>query len=440
MEFQSPDSSISVDRHSDAFVDDTQNGLNDAHMLQPWTIHELFEKLQAMAQTWERLLHCSGGALELSKCSYYVLYWQWIHGLPSLISKQKVQEKVGSIALTLGLNSNKTPIKQLDTSEAHKTLGVWLAPDGSEAAQINYLLTKSHQVATLISQSKLTRLEAYMAYHLCWIPAVSYSFGITTIPNKALVSIQSHPTMAFLQKMGFNRNFPRAVAVGPRDMGGLALRNLPIEQGIARIINILKHVYNRTETGKLILIALNFLQRDAGTAQHLLVDPIPRLTYLSQCWLSALRDFLRMHQTQLHIREAWNFRESRVNDVFLMDTFRKSSMFSNTELYNLNLVRIFLNVATLSDITSADGNSIDRHAFQASKLPNRTSHYLWPRQPEITIFQRRLWTRALRSQFTRDPYNITTSSTARHLVNPLKRWHALPNQSGSIIITQSPIS
>ena len=320
MVFQSPDGLISVERYSDAFVDDTQNGTNDAHCSQSWTLDELIERLQAMAQTWERLLHCSGGALELTKCSYYLLSWKWTNGIPNLLTLQETQAGA-PITLKSGTSNKPIPIHQLAPSEAHKTLGVWLAPDGNEKAQVDYLLSKSHQIAILISQSNFTRLEAHMAYHLCWIPAVTYSFGISTIPDSALLTIQSHPTMNFLQKMGFNQNFPRAISFGPQELGGLALRNLPVEQGIARISTFLEHVYNDSETGKLILISLHSLQLEAGTKSHLLADPLPKMSYLTQCWISALRDFLRQHQTQIHVTDAWNFTLPRVNDKFLMDKF-----------------------------------------------------------------------------------------------------------------------
>ena len=37
MRFTAPDNSLTVERHSDAFVDDAQNGLNNAHLDIPWT-------------------------------------------------------------------------------------------------------------------------------------------------------------------------------------------------------------------------------------------------------------------------------------------------------------------------------------------------------------------------------------------------------------------
>ncbi len=88
MHFKSPTTHLTIERFSDAFVDDTPNGLNDSKGKKLWTLGELLLGLTAMAKTWERLLFSSGGALELKKCSYYVTYWTWQDGLPGMLSQR----------------------------------------------------------------------------------------------------------------------------------------------------------------------------------------------------------------------------------------------------------------------------------------------------------------------------------------------------------------
>ncbi len=51
-----PSKTIVVERHSDAFVDDAQNGLNDVVEDCPWDLPTLPLKLQQMFQTWEYLV------------------------------------------------------------------------------------------------------------------------------------------------------------------------------------------------------------------------------------------------------------------------------------------------------------------------------------------------------------------------------------------------
>ena len=67
-------------RLADAFVDDTSMDFtSDSDSV---TLNELIRRLQTIAQTWEHLLFLSGGKLNLGKCSWYVLRWEWDKGRP----------------------------------------------------------------------------------------------------------------------------------------------------------------------------------------------------------------------------------------------------------------------------------------------------------------------------------------------------------------------
>jgi hypothetical protein len=95
--------------------------------------------------------------------------------------------------------------------------------------------------------------------------------------DKDLHSIQTQATSSFLLKMGFNRHFPRVVCYGPLEFGGLIFRDLFTEQGALRIKSLMEHMYHDTKTGRLIMIALQSLQMEAGISAHLLTDPTPLL-------------------------------------------------------------------------------------------------------------------------------------------------------------------
>ncbi len=51
MTYCSPNRGILVSQHSDAFVDDTQHGITDAHLSNSWSISKLIRKMMLMAQT-----------------------------------------------------------------------------------------------------------------------------------------------------------------------------------------------------------------------------------------------------------------------------------------------------------------------------------------------------------------------------------------------------
>ena len=74
MHFSAP-SGPSHSRLSDAFVDDTSVGFTSSDS--SVSFEDLIRRLERIAQTWEHLLHLSGGQLILKKCSWFAMRWQW---------------------------------------------------------------------------------------------------------------------------------------------------------------------------------------------------------------------------------------------------------------------------------------------------------------------------------------------------------------------------
>lgn len=140
MKFSSPDSPIKHSRLIDAFVDDTSLGFTDAGNLP-------LETMTTLAQTWEKLLFYSGGTVNLPKCSWYIMYWDWKNGRPKI---RPAQPQDDTVALTTQGNTTATPtpIRRTDTNKANRILGVYLSPDGDFKDQIQILKQKADQFAT----------------------------------------------------------------------------------------------------------------------------------------------------------------------------------------------------------------------------------------------------------------------------------------------------
>ena len=75
--FESPDRSMTVHFHMVGFVDNSTGQVN--HFLednQP-TLDTLVQSMAKDAQLWNMLLHTSGGKLEIPKCSYHIIYFEF---------------------------------------------------------------------------------------------------------------------------------------------------------------------------------------------------------------------------------------------------------------------------------------------------------------------------------------------------------------------------
>ncbi len=134
-------------------------------------------------------------------------------------------------------------------------------------------------------------------------------------------------------------------------------------------------------------------------------------------------------QLQLQLTPQWNFFLSRKHNDFLMDIFCRSRDFSETNLRNLNAVRMYLQVATVVDIATADGQYLNTKTLHANKLTTCWLVWSWIRQPEITLSQRALWTKALRKHLTQSANNTcSVRQTCSKLCIPLGPWNAPSNQ------------
>ena len=122
----------SVQQPMSGFVDDTTIWVNNLHsnLHSPLPLQRLMTNTQQTAQWWEKLLHASGGKLELSKCFYYLIVWLFDDdGNPYLAQF----EPSPLTAITLNDSSSTThqQISLKQSTHSHKTLGVFENPSGN---------------------------------------------------------------------------------------------------------------------------------------------------------------------------------------------------------------------------------------------------------------------------------------------------------------------
>ena len=120
---------------------------------------------------------------------------------------------------------------------------------------------------------------------------MTYSLPVTTFDTKTLNKIQRRAVQAILNKLGVSKSFPRRVAFGPKDLCGMALLDMSVEQGVRGVQHFTDHLFSRDSVGNLILIALRSLQLESGCGFHLLEHPSEWVPYITSCWLTSIRDF-----------------------------------------------------------------------------------------------------------------------------------------------------
>jgi hypothetical protein len=417
--FTSPDQQVHYATRAKMFIDDNTNYSNDFQrwLTQPPTPEHLRDLIQHDAQTWERLLWTSGGLLKLEKCLYYLTYWSFDEdGSASLVPASKLPP----MTLSSGDSGITTPIDQYDSTTAHRTLGNWLSSNLQMNTAFEKLESRAGTYTRGIAVGYLTPYDAWVSYFACFLPSMTYTFPVTHHKKAKLDKLQASPKRATLLKLGYRRNIPDAVVYGSIQYGGIGLRPLFIEAGIAQYLIFTRHLRAQTDIGSLLRITLHWWQLQAGVSFSLLEFPATTLTYLNWDWFTCFRSFLRDISGSLHVKEVNSHLPIplRANDLCLMDTVTTLPGITQKMLETFNLVRLYLGVAFLSEISSADGRHLCRDAWQGSRT--RHTPLLWPYQatPSQASFQ--VWRRILATAFldgrrTRVEYRTKDLFLARSL-------------------------
>jgi hypothetical protein len=163
--------------------------------------------------------------------------------------------------------------------------------------------------------------------------------------------------------------------------GGLGLRDLFLELGIAQLKLFIRHIRARTSQGVLLIIRLSWWHLVAGSSTLLLQQPQHPVDYVDFTWYSALQAFLKRidGSVQIPTDELIHWHPLRVDDVNIMAVVGGLDGVTRADRTAFNRCRRFLGVFYLSEITTADGQCIHRESWRGCRP--RFSPLLWPHQP-----------------------------------------------------------
>jgi hypothetical protein len=394
------------------FVDDSNGQVNSFLSNESKEeLQQLVKKAEYNATTWSQLLHATGGALELSKCSYHILYWQFAsHGAPVL---GNIISNAQPITVPDPLSGEKYTMEYLPPSVAHKTLGHYKEPMGIQKVQFQRLKEKSDQATEFLWTTHLTRQEAWTFYHSCYLPSVMYPLTSSFLSEKQLDKIQQKAMTIIYAKCGFNRHTKREVLFGPRELGGAEFSRLFIKQGIAQAQYLLRHWRIHSTIGKLMKCALAWIQLSLGVSFPLLERVHVSLPHLESKWFASLRRFLATIDAAIQLDNPEVPPTQREHDEYIMDLIMNARRFSNAEIRKLNYCRLYLQVVTLADVTKPNGVELDPNLLRGyPSLMSSKSTLLSVNQDRPSEKEWMLWRKA----------NLIWSSPDGTLLRPLGNW------------------
>jgi hypothetical protein len=159
--------------------------------------------------------------------------------------------------------------------EAHKTLGVWKSMKENDVTHINHLKTRSFNMSSMFATCGLLPHQADVALRMICTPAMTCSLPAENISEKVLDKIQAKALESFTSALGFNRNFPRSVILGPTEFGGEFIPHLNTKSYIQKIEILLANVRGKTELGTLFCINLGWVHLLVGRGESFLASHYP---------------------------------------------------------------------------------------------------------------------------------------------------------------------
>ena len=137
------------------------------------TLETMTNKLNHMVQTWGKILFYSGGALNLTKCSWHVLYWDWKNGRPVA---RPITTADSNLELSTHWNAEITHqiTKRLPLDKPSRLLGVHLSSDGNFSDQILILKDKADKFAIRLPSPKITPQDIMTFHQTTYAPSVRY--------------------------------------------------------------------------------------------------------------------------------------------------------------------------------------------------------------------------------------------------------------------------
>ena len=396
------------------FVDDSNGQTNCFHSDDQRSTEVLLAQTRHDIQVWNDILWASGGALELPKCSYQLMHWQFTaEGVPILAG--------GTSGLDLQIddshcgNQRQQSISQLSAHSAHKTLGHYMTPSGNQSQQFNILKKKSDAIAMKLLKSPLTRHEAWTYYFAMYLPSIGYPLPMTHFTRDQLHRIQQKALSAIIARCGYNRNTHRAIIFGSTKYGGANFRHLYSIQGAGQVQLFLK--FWRTplsQAGKLLRISVSWLQLAAGISSPIFEAVNPSIAYCDSKWLLSLRSYLCHIGGSLRISPTFVPPLEREYDHFIMDEVIHSTWFNPREIKLINLCRLYLQVLLISDITNVTGTHLDKFMAKGEVDHRKSGHTAGHRfvqdRPPARVWT--LWRKA----------NLLWSDEHGRLRQPLGAW------------------
>lgn len=180
--FTHPITGTKITDHATQYVDDKTEMINSqgADITQSNSPNitsaereHLFEHANNNSKIWTSMLWLSGGNLNYNKCFYYYVQPQYNYN-----SNRKTyaneRKSPGTIKVINPDTTQVSTIQRLPPTEARRSLGVMISPNGESSAQIEKSTERATSLTSRLKRSKLSNKTKWTALNSVIEPGIIY--------------------------------------------------------------------------------------------------------------------------------------------------------------------------------------------------------------------------------------------------------------------------
>ena len=217
-----------------AFVDDTD--LIAASPDPNATYLEVTTLMQNSITAWEGGIRATGRALVPEKTHWYLIDFKWTQGKWEYATAEDAPAKL----YMRDSEGQLHKIQRLSINQAERTLGVRLAPNGNNAAQIKHMTNQAAEWGECLQTGLLSKALAWQAMHTTIIKSLKYPLPATTMTKEECEGIMGTMLCYGLPKAGIFRYMPKDLVFGPLRYPGFAVPHLYVVQQLCHIEDLIR--------------------------------------------------------------------------------------------------------------------------------------------------------------------------------------------------------
>lgn len=151
-----------------AFVDDTDLVHTGSSVNTPGS--DVLRSMRRFVQHWEGGLRATGGALRVDKSCWYLIDFVWRNQCWHYATKAEVPGDI----LVRDADDQYKILPRLEPHEANETLGIYIAMDGNQKAEVTSLRSKTAAFAEQIRTGFIQKDKAWHALHSTILKTLEY--------------------------------------------------------------------------------------------------------------------------------------------------------------------------------------------------------------------------------------------------------------------------